>query len=293
LKADAKTSRVTHSTAPTEDNRINAECTGREYNYIRDIHRTVENENSSTVPTPKDIEAAASATKRRIWERPIDEYVKHGNNKTENCETVYSLVMGQCPEYTRSKLEWLNEYNTITHSFNIINLIKATKGLTYQFEGQKYHNMVLHLAKQRVYGLYQGRDSTNPQYPEKSQTCVSIVEQYGGNIGQDTGVAKAEMEAMGVKDFAAVPSDENLEATQVEKDKYLAVAFISSADKLRFGTLLEDLENYYTKWAKNYPVSIISAYKLIVHYKKYQKPVGCLYNDSEGVSFVNIEKKGT
>jgi hypothetical protein len=50
-----------------------AEYVGREYNYGRDIHWTIESETRFKVPIPEDIEAAASATKPRIWEQHIDE----------------------------------------------------------------------------------------------------------------------------------------------------------------------------------------------------------------------------
>jgi hypothetical protein len=40
-------------------------------------------------------------------------------------------------------------------------LIKAIKGLTYQFDGQKYHSMALHQSKKRFYNLYQGQEMTN------------------------------------------------------------------------------------------------------------------------------------
>jgi hypothetical protein len=37
-------------------------------------------------------------------------------------------------------------------------------------------------------------------------------------------------------------------------------------------------------------VNIASAYNLMVHFKNHMKPAARIYNDSEGVSFANVEK---
>jgi hypothetical protein len=79
------------------------------------------------------------------------------------------------------------------------------------------------------------------------------------------------------------------DATGIVKERYLAVAFLRASDKVRFGKLLEDLENNYTKGGNNYPTTVTSAYNLVVNYKNYQKPATRLINNSEGVSFANVE----
>jgi hypothetical protein len=75
---------------------------------------------------------------------------------------------------------------------------------------------------------------------------------------------------MGVTaDFAAVSAEQKLDATQVVKGNYLALAFLSGADKLRCGKLLVDMENDCTiKGVNNYSVSVTSAYNLLVNCKE-------------------------
>jgi hypothetical protein len=73
----------------------------------------------------------------------------------------------------------------------MIKPIKAIKGLTYQFGGQRYHAMSLHQAKKRWYGMYQGRDMTNAHFLENLSTNVSIVDQYGGDVGIDAAAINA------------------------------------------------------------------------------------------------------
>jgi hypothetical protein len=87
-----------------------AKYVGRTYTYGGDIRWTVENEKMFPVPCPKDVAADAGATINRIWERRVDEYVKRENKLAANCETVSSLILGQCSEYMRAKLEGLDSY---------------------------------------------------------------------------------------------------------------------------------------------------------------------------------------
>jgi hypothetical protein len=52
----------------------------------------------------------------------------------------------------------------------------------------------------------------NAQYLEKFQTCVSVVEQYGGNIRRNTGALKVELKAAGITDFSNVAVEDKLAA---------------------------------------------------------------------------------
>jgi hypothetical protein len=103
------------------------------------------------IPPDLDEEAAKSATQKRILEKRVDEYVKRDTKLQENCENLYSLVFGQCTKFMRAKLEALNDYEEMVHTFDVIALMKAINVLTYQFEGQRYHPKSLHQEKKGFY----------------------------------------------------------------------------------------------------------------------------------------------
>jgi hypothetical protein len=102
---------------------------------------------------------------------------------------------------------------------------------------------------------------------------------------------KNEIEAMGILDAATATTDQKIEASQIARDKYLTVAYIAAYDKTRYGKLLEDLENDFTKGTNNYLVNVTSAYNLVVNYKNYLKAGGRLINDTKGVSFANVGRR--
>jgi hypothetical protein len=147
---------------------------------------------------PADIPTDATAKSKRVWERRVGEFTKRDNRPTTNLETAFSLVMGQCTELMRANINALKDWKGIKESFDLIRLIKAIKGLNYQFEGQKYHAMALHQSKKSFFDLYQGRDTSEAHYLDKFITHVSMVEQYGSCIGKDDGAIQDELGWAGV-----------------------------------------------------------------------------------------------
>jgi hypothetical protein len=51
------------------------------------------------------------------------------------------------------------------------------------------------------------------------------------------------------------------------KERYLAVAMLSTADNSRYSKLKEELENDYKKGSNHYPKTVTEAYNLIVNYR--------------------------
>jgi hypothetical protein len=80
----------------------------------------------------------------------------------------------------RAKLEGLAGENKIRESFDMIEIVKSIKGLTYQFDGQTYHGYIL-----RIYFPTWGSD----YYSEMEEAAgkedqKSVAMDTGGNSGQ-------------------------------------------------------------------------------------------------------------
>jgi hypothetical protein len=130
------------------------------------------------VPISPDIDATmVMMTKTRIWEKRINKYIKCHIKLNENFQKLYSLIFGQCTEFTRAGLEGLRNCDSTKQTFDVIELIKAPKGLTYQFECHQYHAHALHQAKKRQYAFYQRKEMFNATFLETFQTLISVIEQ--------------------------------------------------------------------------------------------------------------------
>jgi hypothetical protein len=264
---------------------------GRTFTYGADLKRTIKHEEKFTVPKPGDIDIrTVSATEKRIWEKHVDEYVKRDVRFERNSEKLYSLIIGQCTEYMKSKLESLVDYDSFADTFDVVPLIEAIKGLTYQFESQWYHSQALHKAVMQFYKFYQTKDMSNAIFLENFQTLISVVEDYGGEIGVDPSGAKKELVAEGI-DVENVSEESKCKAMAKAKNRYLAMTMLAAADFTRYSCLLEDLDNDYTKGDGNYPHTITDAYNLIINYRQ-ARPAARIYHDAEGVAFANIEEGG-
>ena len=52
-------------------------------------------------------------------------------------------------------------------------------------------------------------------------------------------------------------------------EKYMYLAFLCQSDIKRYGRLLEELENDFTKGNSNYPTDLVTAYRMISEYKNW------------------------
>jgi hypothetical protein len=75
---------------------------------------------------------------------------------------------------------------------------------------------------------------------------VSVIEQFGGELGGDSEGVKAELILKNI-DLKNASEVQVISATVVARDTFLAVAYLSGADKTHYGRLVEDLESDYTK----------------------------------------------
>jgi hypothetical protein len=86
----------------------------------------------------------------------------------------------------KAKLEGIKDCTAMKNYFDVIMLIKAIKGLSYQFEGQNYHSfshshLPLHQTKKRFYMFFQMKDMSNAKFVENFQNFISVEDTYGGN----------------------------------------------------------------------------------------------------------------
>jgi hypothetical protein len=83
-----------------------------------------------------------------------------------------------------------------------------------------------------------------------------VLKLVAANIAPNEGIAK-EIASAGNQ----VMADHRLEATE----QYYRVAFLLGSNRVRYGKLIEDLENSHLKGQNNYPKTVQDAYTLLVN----------------------------
>jgi hypothetical protein len=93
------------------------------------------------------------------------------------------------------------------------------------------------------------------------------------------------------QDISHVMTVEERDALTLEsQERYLAMAFMLSADWARYGHLLKEMENEYLKGTNNWPTTVTGAYHLLTNY--CQDPRNMMrMGVAEGVAFTNTGKE--
>jgi hypothetical protein len=264
-----------------------AEFVGRTYKYGSDARLAITNLAAPVFTEPADLAATGvSAARKRLWERQVDKLGKRESYLEENMKTIYSLVWGQCTEIMRQRLEALPSFNTMSTKGDSIGLLKAIKSLVYNFQSQKYLPHSLHLAAQQFYNCKQSKRMTTQSYIEEFQSRVDVIKESGGSIGHSPEMVKRLCKQKGtpLKDMDRAAT---LVIQKESEERYLAVAIMIGADRSRFGTLLEDLQNDYLQKRDNYPKTMAESYNLLTNWCTDARQPTSYHHAHDGMAFTN------
>jgi len=261
-----------------------AEFIGRTYKFGMDARLTLENLEPIVLETPEDPLTTATRTEIRIWEKLVDEYVTRRTLLRENIKTAYSLIWGQCSDLMRQRLEANESFNQISTKGDAIELLRMIKNTTYDYQSQKSLAHAIHDAKKRLYAFYQPRHMSTQAYYEQFINLVDVVNHIGGSYGIEPGILDQYAASKG-KSMGDLDENDRL----CVKDQYLAIAFVTGADRTRFGRLIEKLQNDYLQGYDGYPKTLSTAYQLLTNWKQESFKSSGITND--GVAFATHYQK--
>jgi hypothetical protein len=164
----------------------------------------------------------------------------------------------------QAKVKTHDGYNAMYEMSDSLALINVIRGIAYKFESQKNMYLALDDEKHAFYTPYQGADETNANYMSKFQNSIKVIQHYGGNIGDDKALVYEELKTViGSKDpdFLENATDEEVaSAKTIARQKAHAIIFLKRADKARYGLLVMELENQFTRGTDQYPKNVTETY---------------------------------
>ena len=89
--------------------------------------------------------------------------------------------------------------------------------------------------------------------------------------------------------YETLTEEQKLNLHSSASELYQATMFLHQSDRRRYGKLLEEIENAFTKGNNNYPETLVKAYHLLSEYKHYQ-PKFVPTDSSSSVAFVQKTK---
>jgi len=165
-----------------------AEYAGRTCKYSADIRKAIETLENTTIVPPAEPGNNATDTEKRIWEKKVDTYVKRESIYEQNLETMYSVILGQCSDAMRAKLESQDEFERIADESDAVELLKLIKGIAFNFQSQKYPVQSVQETIRHFYLLRQDKQMTCQAYLELFTNSKDVVEHCGGLIGDHPGL---------------------------------------------------------------------------------------------------------
>ena len=157
----------------------------------------------------------------------------------------------------------------MSSNYDMFALLEAIKTILYKLEDQKYLPLSLHKPKTNFYNFRQGT-MTNPDYLEKFMKLTDMAESYEGTL-HDAAVFKIALLTSNLRNTpeADLDEDERIIINSAAREIYLSCAFILASYPKRYGRLVEELENDYTKGNNNYCSNMVKAYQLINEFKSW------------------------
>jgi hypothetical protein len=116
---------------------------------------------------------------------------------------------------------------------------------------------------------------------------MSTAEESSVTIGAHPAGVTAILKALAV-DIDFPTNAEKIASVTTATERYLAVAFLIRADKLRYGTLVKEIENVLlqnkgnSSSAGTYPKTVAEAYDYLCHYKRDPRNLSRLLGHNRG-----------
>ena len=234
---------------------------------------------------------------QEIFREEIRLFVKTKGAIESTMKSLYDLIWGQCSESIRSRLRGDPNYTTYSVNADSLALLKGIRAEMTGFRTKQYLSHSLHLIMRDFYNLIQGKHRSNQEYYDEFNSMVETAEESGVTIGpHPAGITECLTAIAANIDNPTTP--EKFASIQLATQRYLSVAFLLGADRVRYGTLIEEIENEFLRnkgtssSAGTYPTTIAEAYDYLCNYKKDPKNLSRLLgqniggNPNTGVSFI-------
>jgi hypothetical protein len=264
-----------------------AEYVGRVYSG--DARTTVESLVLPVFIYPSDPAEDATETEKRKSQKRVDSTVVKEDRFEEDLKKVFPH-MGTM--YRRSTSEAGGQgqllYLQMKVDYDTIELLKSIKDCVFKLSSQKYGHHARLEALRKFVNMHQDKNNNSQEYYQGYRNQVEVAEHCGVDVGINAEAIEETLQAMGLTTETATP-DQLSVAKEVQREEYLACAFILGADRKRYGKLVEDTENAFIQKDDKYPKTLVKAYNLLLHWKQDPKNLmQVLGSTSDGVAFTNL-----
>jgi type II secretory pathway pseudopilin PulG len=200
-----------------------------------------------------------------LWKMARRTFEKQTEARRRNSSRVYALVIGQCSQALRNRIEAHERWGRVNEQSDVMELLQLIQTCMIQRQTRQKPTHSLLDAETQVYAFKQ-RSLANNEYYEKFKDLVMNADRLGSDIGAHFDRVDSILNE--IADDPNMPTDvERERARERAKDQFLAVMFLVNSDRARYGSLIRDVENEYTRGTDTYPTTLSAAYDYLVNYR--------------------------
>ena len=220
------------------------------------------------------------------WKIEYREYKKKIEDRRQNMQKIYALILGQCSPTIRDRIEASDEWETINNASNPISLLRTIRQSFYHRATRRKDTHALLEAELALHKFRQTERMSNSDYLEKLRELVEVYEHLGG----EPGCSEVRVNARLV-DPEMADEDEIREAKIEAREEYLAVTLLFKSDPRRYANLVADIENQYTRGQDGYPSTLSAAYDMLINYRNPASSTR-LHGQDSGMAFAQASSDG-
>jgi hypothetical protein len=226
-----------------------------------------------TAPIGEGTPPVVEAVEQEIFKEKIRLYVKTDVAIETTMKLLYDLIWGQCTELLHSRLQGNDNFTTYSTTADTITLLKSIQAEMTGFPNSQYLPHELHKIMHDFYSISQGKHSSNQEYYGEFNSLMATAEESRATIGTHPRAVSKAISKVSVDPNNPTENKTN-KALKTATERYLAVAFLLFADRLRYGLLMEEIENEYLQNRDDatkigtYSRTVTEAYDYLCNYKK-------------------------
>ena len=259
---------------------------GKTYDNGRDIRRAVEKLSPPPFTPPSDPPTNATETEKEIWKEEIKVHVRRRRTLEDNIAKLFSLVLGQCSESLRQKIEAHPDHEEVEDRVDGIGLLRIIKSLAHDVRAEKSPVQSLHATIRSFFLMNQGNDSI-VEYGDRFTAHRGVLEEMKAAVA-DEAMMEIVLKQQQI-DASKATSDQKQAAIIEGREQLMAMAHFMGADKRRFGRLQEEVENDFLKGRDDFPKTVIASMNLLSNYKMDPRNMVQVHRPAnDGVAFTNV-----
>ena len=187
------------------------------------------------------------------WQEELKSFKKDQKTRMKNEGKAFALIIGQCSDILRSKLESHEDWEATNADSDPIELLKIIKHCmvhktTTRHKGYSFIEALENLGKFR-----QGEKMTVEDYRDRLISLIDIYKDLGGTPGSEPAL---------VKEYGS---------EEAAFEAFTALLLVKKSDPKRYGDLLNELSNDFTRGINGYPETVSKAYDMLVNYRPMRR----------------------